>query len=223
MADREAVRALAESYLRDGRPADWFEPLYASAAGDASVIPWADLRPNLNLSRWLSSAGIRGDGRRALDVGCGLGDNAQALAAAGFRVTAFDISPSAIAWCRQRFPDSSVDYRNADVFHPPEEWAKAFDFVHECYTLQALPPNVREQAMHSIASLVAPGGKLLVIARARNEDEPPGELPWPLTKTELMRFEKVGMKTESFDDFLDNEDPPVRRFCALLVRSAASA
>src|SRR3954469_8102730 len=98
MADREAVRALAESFLRDGRPADWFEPLYASAAGDASVIPWADLRPNLSLLRWLNSTKVRGDGRRALDVGCGLGDNAEALAAAGFHVTAFDVSPSAIAW-----------------------------------------------------------------------------------------------------------------------------
>src|SRR5689334_6507239 len=115
MADREAVRALAQPFLRDGRPADWFEPLYASAAGDTSVIPWADLRPNLNLSRWLSSSNVRGDGRRALDVGCGLGDNAEALAAAGFRVTAFDISPSAIAWCRRRFPDSRVEYCTADV------------------------------------------------------------------------------------------------------------
>jgi SAM-dependent methyltransferase len=223
MADREAVRALAEQYLRDGRPADWFEPLYVSAAGDASVIPWADLRPNLNLSRWLTSAAIRGDGRRALDVGCGLGDNAEALAAAGFRVTAFDVAPSAIAWCRRRFPNSAVDYRSADVFRPPPEWAGAFDLVHECYTLQALPPDVREQAQRSIASLVAPDGQLLVIARARNEDEPPGTLPWPLTKTELMRFEALGLKLERVEDFLDNEDPPVRRFRAVFVRPATSA
>jgi SAM-dependent methyltransferase len=222
MADREAIRALAAPYLRDGQPTGWFEPLYASAAGDASVIPWADLRPNLNLLRWLKSCDVRGDGRRALDIGCGLGDNAHALAAAGFRVTAFDVAPSAIEWWRKRFPDATVDFRTGDVFHPPAEWAGAFALVHECYTLQALPPDVREQATRSIAPLVAPGGRLLVIARARNEDEPPGTMPWPLTRSELMHFEEFGLKVESFDDFLDNEDPPVRRFRAVFLRASDS-
>ena len=218
MADREAIRALADEYLRDGKPTEWFEPLYASAGGDPSVLPWADLRPNPNLVRWLKESGTRGEDRRALDIGCGLGDNAEALAAAGFRVTAFDVAPSAIDWCRRRFATSSVDYRTADALKPPLEWRGAFDFIHECYTLQALPPDVREQLMASIASLLAPGGRLLVFARARDEAEPPGALPWPLTRTELKRFETLGLTCESFDDFLDFEDPPVRRFSAMYVR-----
>ena len=222
MADREAISALADSYLREGKPAGWFEPLYASAAGDPSVIPWADLRPNPNLLRWLNDTGTRGDGRRALDVGCGLGDNAQALAAAGFRVTGFDISPTAIEWAKRRFPHSGVDYRVADLLNLPADFIGAFDFVHECYTLQALPPDVRERGMAAVASLLAPEGRLLVIARARDEQDPPGSLPWPLTRTELKRFESLGLKRESFEDFLDDAEPPAWRFRAVYSRPASA-
>ena len=52
--------------------------------------------------------------QKALIIGCGLGDDAEALAKLGFEVTAFDISTSAIAWCQQRFPDSTVNYLVAD-------------------------------------------------------------------------------------------------------------
>ncbi|WP_313934260.1 MULTISPECIES: hypothetical protein [Nostocaceae] len=39
-----------------------------------------------------------------------MGDDAEAPAKLGFEVTAFDISPTAISWCQQWFPDSSVNY-----------------------------------------------------------------------------------------------------------------
>ena len=55
-------------------------------------------------------------------VACGLGDDAEALAAAGWRVTAFDISPAAIAWCRERFPASPVDYQVQDLSAVPSSW-----------------------------------------------------------------------------------------------------
>jgi SAM-dependent methyltransferase len=223
MADRDAIRTLAAPYLQQGQPSGWFEPLYAQAEGDSLAIPWADLRPNKNLVRWLNETHTRGDGRRALDVGCGLGDNAQALAAAGFRATGFDIAPSAIEWAKRRFPNSPVEYRTADLLNLPPEWLGAFDFVHECYTLQALPPEYRQQGMKAVASLLAPGGTLLVIARARDESDPPGDMPWPLTATELKQFEVLGLKRESFDDFLDQEDPPVRRLRAVYSRPGSSS
>ena len=37
----------------DGGATAWFEPLYASAEGDPSKIPWADERPNPWLVEWL--------------------------------------------------------------------------------------------------------------------------------------------------------------------------
>ena len=55
----------------------------------------------------------------ALVVGCGLGDDAEFIAGLGFSVVAFDISASAIAAAQQRFPQSTVRYRVADLMAAP--------------------------------------------------------------------------------------------------------
>src|SRR5690348_882607 len=105
---REDIRTLAHQYLEKGQPTGWFEPLYAQSRGDASSIPWADLRPNPHLTSWLAQHPLSGAGRRALVIGCGLGDDAEEFARLGFAVTAFDISPTAIQWSHKRFADSKV-------------------------------------------------------------------------------------------------------------------
>ncbi len=117
---------------------------------------------------------LAGHGRRALIVGCGLGDDAEELAARDFQVTAFDVSVAAIDWCRRRFPNSEVDYEAADLLDPPQAWHGAFDLVVEIYTLQVLPPELRAKAMANLASFVARGGTLLVVARGREEDDESG-------------------------------------------------
>ncbi len=71
--------------------------------------------------------------RKALVVGCGLGDDAEFLSQQGFTVTAFDVSPTAIAWCKQRFPGSTVSYHVTDLFEPSAKWLSSFDFVLEYY------------------------------------------------------------------------------------------
>jgi SAM-dependent methyltransferase len=176
------------------------------------------LKVNPNLEDWLARREMRGEGKKALKVGCGLGDDAQRLAEIGFEVTAFDISPSAIRWCQKRFPGSRVSYQVQDLFHAPAEWKGAFDFVLESYTLQVLTPNLRNPAIECISSFVAPGGTLLVIARGREINDPPGEMPWPLIQEELKGFNAAGLKEVSFERFFDKEDPPVLRFRAEYLR-----
>lgn len=210
--DRTTARELASRHVAAGDPLGWFEVLYAMAAGDASIIPWADLTPNPNLVSWLEARGVVGSGRQALKVGCGLGDDAEELARRAFDTTAFDISSTAISWCRRRFPGSSVHYVVADLLQPLDDWAGRFDLVVESYTLQVLPPGLRDDAMRRVAGFVAPGGTLLVIARGREPCEPEGVMPWPLTRQELTVFEEAGLTVRQFEDYLDDEDPPVRRF-----------
>jgi SAM-dependent methyltransferase len=209
---RARARTIAQQHLATGDALGWFEALYAHAAGDAAIIPWADLMPNPNVISWLDHHQVAGAGRTALKIGCGLGDDAEELARRGFRTTAFDISASAIAWCRRRFPKSPVAYVVADLFRAPIAWRGAFDFVLESYTLHVLPSHLRREALSHIAAFVAPGGTLLVVSRGREPDDPQGDMPWPLTKEELTDFLRCGLREVSFEDYLDDEEPSVRRF-----------
>ena len=214
---RATAREIAHKHLDAGDPLGWFEDLYSRAGENAAIIPWADLAPNPNLIDWLDRHQYARPGK-AMKVGCGLGDDAEELTRRGFETTAFDISESAIAWCRKRYPQSAVSYIVADLFSAPVEWGAKFDFVLESYTLQVLPPILRADAVRCIASFVAPGGTLLIIARGREPGEPEGKMPWPLTKDDLSLFGTHALKVVSFEDYMDSEDPPVRRFRATYRR-----
>jgi SAM-dependent methyltransferase len=207
---------LADAAIARGEPIAWFEELYREAEAGAAVVPWADLVPNPHLVEWLDSSTIMPG--RALDIGTGLGDNAEELARRGHRVTAFDVSATAVAQARVRFPESTVDYRVADLLVPPLSWYAAFDLVAETYTLQVLPPRERYRAARTLRTLLAPGGVLLVIARGREPDEPEGAMPWPLTRDEIEAIAGDGLVLERVEDFVDREEPPVRRFRATFRR-----
>ena len=210
---RSRARRLARESLERGDTTGWFERLYATAQGDAQAIPWVDAGPGRNFVEWARREQPPGSGKRALTVGCGLGDNAEELARLGFNVVAFDIAPTAIEWCRTRFPGSRVRYVVADLLAAPLAWDGAFDFVLEAFTVQVLTGDLRRQAIERIARFVAPGGTLLVIARGREPDDDPGSMPWPLTRAELELFAGGGLTLVRFEDYLDrHNDPPARRF-----------
>lgn len=207
---RKYAGEIAAEYRQRGEFLKWFEALYTVAGENPDAVPWADMKPNVYLVEWLEREPVDGRGKRAVVIGCGLGDDAEHLAKNGFDVTAFDISASAIAWCKKRFPESAVDYRVADLFTPPEEWA--FDFVLESYTVQSMPLEMREQAIAAVAKLVAPGGRLLVIGRlAAPEARNLNAMPWPLTHDECDLFKTHGLSEHRFEDFDDPENPLVRR------------
>ena len=216
MTDRTRARTLAREAIDREQPLDWFEQLYREAADGSAVVPWADLVPNPHLVEWLDAhPGVPG---RALDVGTGLGDNAEELARRGWEVVAFDIAETAVAEAQRRFPGSRVRYVVANLLRPPGEWRGAFHLVAETYTLQVLPPRERRLATRALADLVAPGGTLLVIARGREPQEPEGTMPWPLTRAEVQGIGGTGLRLEALEDFMDAEDPPVRRLRATFRR-----
>jgi ubiquinone/menaquinone biosynthesis C-methylase UbiE len=218
MTDRKRARELAAEYLRKGDPTGWFDVLYKEAEEGKSIVPWADRGANPGLLEIWSLHPQETAGKNALVIACGLGDDAEQLAAWGFDTAAFDISETAIQMARKRFPKSAVDYRVADLFRPPAEWERKFDFVFEANTVQALPGGLRAQAVHKIASFVGPRGKLLAIVRGRELEEPEGELPIPLTRVEMNEFVRAGLTEEKFEEYFDKEEPPARRFRALYNR-----
>lgn len=147
-------------------------------------------------------------GLNSLVIGCGLGDDAEALADLGVEnITAFDISPHAIAWCKKRFSNSKVNYLVADLFNLNAEWSKKFDFVYECRNIQALPLNVRTEVITNIANLVADNGILLVINYFRdNDEELTDSPPWALSKHEFDLFKKLGLKENKINTYFEKEN-----------------
>jgi SAM-dependent methyltransferase len=242
--DAEA-RRLARESLAAGEPTAWFERLYAAAGDGDAVVPWDRGTPHPMLVAWAQEQGLDvgsridsaggidsgsevgggrigvgriGGGRRALVVGFGPGHDAEFVSSLGFTTTAFDIAESAVRAARERFPDSTVRYVTADLLAPPQEWYGAYDLVVESLTVQSLPDALRPDAIRQVGRLVGPGGRLLVIAAAREESEPAlGQPPWPLTRAEVESFAHGGLDVVRIEDLYD-ADRQVRRWRAEFSR-----
>lgn len=96
---------------------------------------------------------------RALDLACGRGRHAIALARAGYDVDAVDISPTALASGRERAGDLPIHWIEADLDDFPLDEAVYAVVVWVGFTDAALVPRV-------LAAL-QPGGVLIYAARPR--------------------------------------------------------
>lgn len=213
--DPIAYKAMVKSFQDRDDPTGWFDSIYTDAEGDHEAVFWADLEPNPHLLTWLESCSFSHVGRKAIAIGCGVGDDAEALSEAGYEVTAFDLSPEAIRLCRNRYPDTKVSYLVADLFAYPHHWTENFDLVYECNTIQVLPGQYRVQARDAMVSLLAPQGYILVSCRSRFKGEQEDDIPLPLDKDEIDGFIRCGLSEESFEMYDDTQDPPVAHFFAV--------
>ena len=208
-------------------PSAWaahYDEIYRAAGGNSAAIRWADGRPNATLLSWLTVEApcLVRPGASAVVVGCGLGDDARELADRGYDVTAFDVSPTAIAWARRRHAEIAERFTTADLLSLPSSLLRRADLVVEIYTIQSLHPDLRARAAQAIAALARPRGTIVVICRGRDEGEPfDDNPPYPLTPSELTGlFEAQGWKpTRAIDDFYDDQDPPKHRLRAAFRRA----
>lgn len=176
------------------KPTEWFEPLYKNASIDGTGVPWAHMQTQPFFKEWLDKNPMNGNGKRALVIGCGMGDDAIALEALGFKVTAFDVSKTAIEFCNKRFTESTVDFLQADLFNAPTAWIGKFDFILEIYTIQAIPPKYEDEVISIIPTWLNRKGLVLVIAgvvsQPRNFKNGP---PWLLNKTHVDKLKNEGL------------------------------
>ena len=209
---RARLLKLSQAAEADGEPLRWFEELYAGADRDSDEIPWARMEANPKMVEWIATRPeITG---RALVVGCGLGDDAEWLSAAGFDVTAFDLSQSSIDWCRERFPESSVNYCVGDLMHPSDQWLAAFDLVVEIHILQAIPESIRDAAASNLPKSLNSRGHLLCIGRLLTERIPDDPAPpWPLGRV-WMEGQFNTLKPVSFSGFVNEDTPTIDRYVA---------
>lgn len=210
---------MVKTYQNNDDPTGWFDSVYKNANGDYTKVFWADLEPSPYLVNWIKENKIQKKSKKACVVGCGVGDDAEALNKLGFDVTAFDIAPSAIDLCKNRYKNTKVNYLVADLFDYPIEWFENFDVVYECNTIQVLPGNYRKKARKAISSLVSKDGYLLVSCRSRNEGEKEDAIPLPLSRSEMNDFIHIDkLKEQSFLAYTDTQIPSIPHFFSVYMK-----
>jgi SAM-dependent methyltransferase len=120
---------------------------------------WELGQPDPVLVRALDDRLVQGPGR-ALDVGCGTGDNAIELAARGFEVTAIDIADRPLAIAREKAAAAgvAVDFRLADVTRVGQ-LGGAFDLIVDRGLLMSLfGERARAAYASTLLRLTAEGG-----------------------------------------------------------------
>ena len=180
--------------VEENKPNDWFETLYSESNEGGEGVPWANMDTHPMFKSWIAENPIIGEGKTALVVGCGMGDDAIELEAKGFEVTAFDVSNSAIEFCKTRFPNSGVKFIQADLLEGVSEWHRKFDFVLEIFTIQALPPKYENTLIQNISDFVSNDGNLIIITEVQQgkrtyENGP----PWLLNYEYPKSFENCGL------------------------------
>jgi cyclopropane fatty-acyl-phospholipid synthase-like methyltransferase len=100
---------------------------------------------------------------RAIDLGCGEGDNAIFLAEHGFQVTAVDFAPSAIAKALAKASDAGVDVDfMIDDITTLATVSGTFDILVDYGTFDDLSTRQRAAYVDRVRSLAKPGTKFLL-------------------------------------------------------------
>jgi len=182
-----------------------FGQMYASG-----FTPWDIGRPDRNLKERLG--GLDLPGPRALEIGCGRGDNAIFLASMGLEVTATEIVPQALEDARAKAEKAGVritflllDIMDREI--PGRPFHLAFD--RGCFHHYGRPED-RSRFASRIAEHLVPGG--LWLSLCGNADEDRGDRPGPpqLSALDIVKaaepfFRIISLEAARFDS---NMEPP---------------
>ncbi|MFB9146421.1 bifunctional 2-polyprenyl-6-hydroxyphenol methylase/3-demethylubiquinol 3-O-methyltransferase UbiG [Halomonas alkalicola] len=136
----------------------WWDP-------ESEFKPLHEINP-LRLDFIDARAGLAG--KRVVDVGCGGGILAEAMAHRGARVTGIDLGEAPLAVARLHAEESGVevDYRRISVEALAEERPGEFDVVTCLEMLEHVPDPA--SVVRACATLVKPGGQLFFSTLNRN-------------------------------------------------------
>lgn len=90
-----------------------------------------------------------------LDAGCGCGRDARAFVARGFRVTAFDASPTLVKLAEEHLGQPVHQLRFEDI-----RWQRRFDGIWACASLLHVPEADLDDAMLRLRGSLKSGGML---------------------------------------------------------------
>jgi SAM-dependent methyltransferase len=175
-----------ESYYRDSRP------------------PWEIGRPQPEVVRLAAEGRFRG---RVLDAGCGTGENTLHLAGLGYDVCGIDGSPTAIERARAKLQARGARLAaggGAEAAVPTFQVGDAlalatlgrrFDTILDCGLFHVFEDAERVLYVRSLASVLEPGGTLLLLCFS--EHEPGGYGPRRVTQAEIRAAFAAGWRVEA--------------------------
>lgn len=184
---------------------DVSDPSYWSSLYQTNEAGWDKGRCAPPIARLLRE-GLLPAGAHLAVIGCGPGHEAFEAARLGFRVSAIDFAPEAIAAVQGRSLELglTLDAIQADVFDLAKRWPGQFDAIIEHTCLCAIDPARREEYMQATSGALKRQGVLLGLFYAHNRPEgPPFSIHEPEVQKLLaphFRIERIVIAADSFDN-----------------------
>ena len=154
--------------------------------------PWDIGKPQSEIVRLEQEGKLRGS---VLDCGCGTGENALYLASRGHEVWGIDASPNAIRKAESKAKDRgiAVKFLTVDALDLGG-LGRTFDAVIDCGLFHVFSDPDRERYVSSLASVTAPGAKLVVLCFS---DLQPGDQgPRRVSQAEIRQAFDKGWKVQ---------------------------
>ena len=142
---------------------------------------------------------------RALDIGCGRGENAIMLALNGFDVTGIDLVKDAISDARAKAIERhvKVNFVVGDVLQMDRLFAEGeFDVVIDSGLFHAMTDEERPVFARQVHRVLKTGGKYFMLCFS--DKEPPGQGPRRVSKAEIEQtftslFKIIYIKDSAFE------------------------
>jgi len=192
---------------------NFFENIYNTKSDNLNSIPWAKLEVNEYLKDYLNN-NANTNNKKALVIGCGIGDDADYLASKGYEVDAFDISPSAINIAKKRFCNKNINFFVQDIFSLPNNMINSYDFVYEGLTIQSINPKFKNELIKIISSLGKKDSHLLLYSNFQDDIDNYDGPPWPLYKRDFALFLSYDYKLLDYkEEFESKSIAPYKAIC----------
>ena len=181
---------------------DW-EKLYQEQ--NVESMPWFNANLDPDLDQALTKLNLHTTST-ALDLGTGPGTQAMALAQRGFKVTATDLSSTAIEKAQALAKEKALDisWRQDDILNSNID--QTFDFVFDRGCFHVLPPEHRPDYVRVVDSLIKPNGYLFLKCFSHLETREGG--PYRFTPEEIKeifgsRFNVISVEDTVYQGTLD--------------------
>ena len=151
------------------------------AQGD---LPWQIDRPQPEVLKLLEEGGFESP---VLDIGCGAGDNAIALAHHGYRVLGMDVVPEALRLAREKAAKAGLmqppEFLLGDALSLEGVGVEA-ETVLDCALFHIFEDHERPAYVQGLEAVLCPGGRLHILSFSELETREPG--PRRLTRESIL-------------------------------------